>query len=135
MITAVDTNVLLDIFLDDPEFSEKSSDMLRRCIMEGKVIACDIVWAETAANFKSEQEFRKVMDSLEIEFSPLKENAAYSAGHLWKSYREKVPGKTKIIADFLIASHAKNQAERLLSRDRGFYRGFFKDLVVLNPAE
>ena len=135
MITAVDTNILLDIFLDDPEFSEKSSDMLRRCIIEGKVIACDIVWAETAANFKSEEDFRKVMGHLEIEFSPLKEAAAFRAGHLWKSYRDKTPGKTKIIADFLIASHARCQAERLLSRDRGFYRGYFKDLVVLNPSE
>ena len=135
MITAVDTNVLLDIFIDDAEFSEKSSDMLRKCIKEGKVIACDIVWAETAANFKSENEFRRIMDSLEIEFSPLNENAAFRAGHLWKSYRKETPGKSKIIADFLIASHAKLQAERLLSRDRGFYRGYFKDLAVLNPAD
>jgi hypothetical protein len=133
MITAVDTNILLDIFLDDPQFSEKSSEMLRRCIREGKVIACDIVWAETAANFKSEEEFKKVMDSLEIEFSPLDASASFHAGHLWKSYREKNPGKSKIVADFLIAAHANSHAERLLSRDRGFYRGYFKNLVVLNP--
>jgi hypothetical protein len=39
-----------------------------------------------------------------------------------------------MIADFLIASHATERADRLLTRDRGFYRQWFEGLVVLDPS-
>jgi hypothetical protein len=35
VITAVDTNVLLDVFGADPKFSPASAEALRRCLREG----------------------------------------------------------------------------------------------------
>ena len=51
MITAVDTNVLIDVLDPDPTFGVRSAEALRKCIAEGRVIACEIVWAETGASF------------------------------------------------------------------------------------
>jgi hypothetical protein len=39
-----------------------------------------------------------------------------------------------VVADFLIGAHAQLHAERLLTRDRGFYRACFSGLKVLDPA-
>jgi predicted nucleic acid-binding protein len=43
MITAVDSNVLLDVFSADPTFGRASREALRRCLAEGRLIACDVV--------------------------------------------------------------------------------------------
>jgi predicted nucleic acid-binding protein len=40
-----------------------------------------------------------------------------------------------MIADFLIGAQALLQADRLLTRDRGFYRGYFDDLEIIDPSE
>ena len=46
MITAVDTSVLLDIFLPDEQHGLRSLEWLRTAYDEGSVIVCDIVFAE-----------------------------------------------------------------------------------------
>ena len=52
MITAVDTSVLLDIFLPDDQHGEESKRRLREAYDSGAIIACDVVHAELAAMFR-----------------------------------------------------------------------------------
>lgn len=134
MITAVDTNVLLDVFGPDPRFGMGSAEALRSCFSEGGAVACEVVWAETSAWFPSSDIADETLDRLGVEFSPLNRSAAADAGMAWRSYRRRGGRRERVIADFLIGAHAASQADRLLTRDRGFYKRAFKQLPVIEPT-
>ena len=133
MITAVDTNVLLDVFGADPKFTTASSEALRRCLREGSLVASEVVWAETATVFGDAGLFREAMHKLNASFSPMTEEAAIKAADAWRRYRRGGGPRDRIAADFLIAGHALVVADRLLTRDRGFYHRYFARLRILDP--
>jgi predicted nucleic acid-binding protein len=71
MITAVDTSVLIDVFGNDPVHGHTSAESLRKCLAEGTLTACDLVWAETRAVFPDEAAFESAMNTLGVHFSPV----------------------------------------------------------------
>jgi predicted nucleic acid-binding protein len=134
VITAVDTNVLLDVFGADPTFGAGSAAALTQCIAEGSVIACDVVWAETGASFPAPASAAAALARLRIDFSPLNAAISLTVGRAWREYRRSGGKRERVIPDFLIGAHAAETADRLLTRDRGFYRRYFEDLPILDPT-
>ena len=134
MITAVDTNVLLDVFGANQKYGAASGDALDRCAAEGSLVASAVVWSETAAAFTVASTFERAMRDLGVSFSPLTEAAADRAARQWRSYRQRGGRRDRITSDFLIGAHALECAERLLSRDRGFFRQYFSGLQVVDPS-
>jgi hypothetical protein len=126
---------LLDVLNDRQEFGSLSSAALRRCLAEGALVASEVVWAEVVSFFADPQEFENAMDSLHVTFVAAGPAAAVTAGGVAKKYRVGGGGRDRIVADFLIGAHAMHHAERLLTRDRGFYRRYFEELEILDPTE
>lgn len=135
MITAVDTSVLLDVFGADSQFGADSAAALLRCIAEGSVVACGVVWAETSAAFGEARAADEALRRLRIDFSAVDSATALNAGQAWRAYRRAGGTRQRVIADFLIGAHALATADRLLTRDRGFYRRYFKGLEILDPSQ
>jgi predicted nucleic acid-binding protein len=132
MITAVDTNVLIDVLEPDPVHGRESLELLKRAMREGSVVACEVVWAEVATAYG--EKIEEVIGSLVqagIGFVPMNEPAAVKAAECWRAFRRKGGKGVRIAADFLIGGHALAQCDRLLTRDRGFYRDYFRPLVLL----
>ena len=134
MITAVETSVMIDVFGADPRFGLLSANALRSCLNEGAVVACDVVWGETRAAFSSDEDFLLALRTLGVGFSAQTEQAATLAGITWKKYRAGGGKRDRVIADFMIGAHAASQCDRLLTRDRGYYKKYFSGLVVVDPS-
>ncbi len=134
MITAVDTNVLVDVLTADPRYGERSRRALQRCLADGALVMCEVVWAETAAGFAQVERFPWAVQQLGMTLQPISERAATAAGSAWREYRRAGGARDRILPDFLIGAHARAHADRLLTRDRGFYRTFFGSLPIIDPA-
>ncbi len=134
MITAVDTNVLLDVFTNDSTFGARSLSILRACLAEGPLIACEVVWAEVVAAFETSDAADQALNAIPVACEPLARAAATRAGAALREYRRAGGPRERVIADFLVGAHAVEQADRLLTRDRGFHRMAFAGLVIVDPS-
>ena len=61
MIYAVDSNVTIDILIDDPEFATPAINTLYQASRDGNLIACDIVWAEASSHIVDKELFKSKM--------------------------------------------------------------------------
>lgn len=134
MITAIDTNIFLDILVPSEEFCDASAQALEDAANSGSLVICDLVYAELCVHFAAQRECDGFLESSQVRVEPLRREAHFLASRVWRRYRQQGGQRTRILADFLIGAHAQTQATRLLSRDRGFYKKLFPALELIDPA-
>ena len=130
MITAVDTSVLLDVFLPDDRYGERSKQRLRAAYDDGAIIVCDIVYAELAAFFRDRDALDGTLRAINVGGSRIDVSIAHEAGMRWKRYREAGEPRERIVSDLLTGAHAMIAADAFLTRDRGFFSTNFPEKVL-----
>ncbi len=132
MRTALDSSVLLDVIVDAPNFADRSEAALRAASVRGVLVVGECVVAEICPAFKP-GDLALFLEDWGIEFVPSSLECAALAGAMFGSYLRRRGKAPRVVPDFLIGAHASLNADRLLARDRGFYRDYFKQLQVVAP--
>ncbi len=79
MIAAVNTSVLLDVFLAEKVHGPRSNEWLRRAYDQGALLICDLVYAELAPGFDSGEALDDVLQKISASISPVDTEAACEA--------------------------------------------------------
>jgi predicted nucleic acid-binding protein len=100
---------------------------------EGSLVIGECVMAEITPALDSSELAVFLLD-WGIQFVPTSQTAAILAGEMYSTYLRRKGVSKRVLPDFLVGSHALHHSDRLLARDRGYYRDYFTDLVLLEPT-
>lgn len=135
MITAVDTNVLIDILSGTPAEFATASNALNKLGLQGDLVLPAICYAELAGRFADRSKLDDFIDLIGVTVLPLEQEAAFLGGRFFRSYLQRGGTRQRIIADFLIAAQARFSADRILTKDKRFYGATFPKLKAITPEE
>lgn len=129
----VDSNVLLDVFTEDPRWFARSAAALARLGDDHELVINPIVYAEVSIGFDRIEDLDA---ALPIEFfrrEPLPWDAGFLAGKCFVKYRRAGGARRAPLPDFYIGAHAAVRGMALLTRDVGRYRTYFPRLELVVP--
>jgi predicted nucleic acid-binding protein len=131
--TLVDSNVILDLATEDPEWLDWSAAQLERAADRGRLVINPIVFAEVSAGYDSVEALEEALPPRYFERRPLPWAAAFLAGQCFRRYRRRGGERRSPMPDFYIGAHAAIEGLTLLTRDARRYRTYFPKLRVVAP--
>jgi predicted nucleic acid-binding protein len=132
-VTLADTNILIDILSADPDWKPWSARELEKQSATGPVVINEIVYAELAGHYGSQQQLDEIVKGLQLQFEWLPKSALFLAGRAFREYRRAGGPRTSILADFFIGAHATVAQIPILTRDARRYRTYFPDVELIAP--
>ena len=129
----VDTNVLLDLVTDDPNWADWSVAQLEAASLDGPLLINDAVYAELAVRYVRIEDLEAFLDSAGLEMAPMPRAALFLAGKVFTQYRRSGGSRTGVLPDFFIGAHAAVAKLPLLTRDVGRYQTYFPSLRLITP--
>jgi predicted nucleic acid-binding protein len=131
--TLVDSNVILDLLTEDPEWLDWSATALARQANTGPLVVNPLVYAEVAARFDRIEDLEAALPEDYFLRQPLPWEAAFLAGRSFIRYRRKGGQRRSPLPDFYIGAHALVGGLTLLTRDPRRYRSYFPALRLIAP--
>ena len=129
----VDTNVLIDVLEDDPQWADWSIRQLQAQSQVHELAINPIIYAELSLTFSSYERLDAVIAGLGLVLHEVPRSALFLAGKAFARYRKAGGSKTGVLPDFLIGAHAVVEGWLLLTRDAQRYRAYFPGVEVVTP--
>jgi predicted nucleic acid-binding protein len=129
----VDTNVLIDVVNNEPQWADWSIHQLR---VQSKihVLAINpIIYAELSCAFEKVEDLDQVVQVMGLKLHQIPKPALFLAGKAFLRYRRLGGVKNSILADFFIGAHAAVSRLPVLTRDTQRYQFYFPTVKLVSP--
>lgn len=130
----VDTNVLVDVLQDDPEWADWSIGQLRAQSKVHRLAINPIIYAELSLTFSTVEALDQTIADLGLALLELPRPALFLAGKAFVRYRRQGGSKGNVLSDFFIGAHAAVGKHPLLTRDTRRYASYFPSVRLIAPA-
>jgi hypothetical protein len=129
----VDTNVLVDVFENDPEWDEWSVAQLRAQAQIHRLVINPVIYAELSLAFSAVEALDDALAALQIPVIEVPKPALFLAGKAFVRYQRQGGTKANVLADFFIGAHAAVAGWPVLTRDARRYTSYFPTVTLVAP--
>ena len=129
----VDTNVLVDVLENDPQWADWSIAQLRAHSKIHKLAINPIIYAELSLTFSTTEALDQTLDDLGLTLLEVPRPALFLAGKAFVKYRRQGGTKNNVLGDFFIGAHAAVSGYPLLTRDTQRYAAYYPTVVLVAP--
>ena len=129
----VDSNIILDVFLDDPNWAEWSESKLAKLSLTTKLFINSVVYSEVSIGFQRIEELEFALNQSGFQMLEIPKEALFLAGKAYLTYRKNKGRKRSPLPDFYIGAQAAILKMDLLTRDPSRYRTYFPTVQLITP--
>ncbi len=129
----VDSNIILDVFLDDPNWVEWSESKLEKFSSITKLFINPVIYSEVSVGFKKIEELESALNRAGLQMLEIPKEALFLAGKAFLKYRKNRGTKRSVLPDFYIGAHAAILGINLITRDESRYRTYFPRVRLISP--
>jgi predicted nucleic acid-binding protein len=129
----VDTNVLVDVLEDDPEWADWSIGQLRAQSKIHRLAINPVIYSELSLTFSTVEALDRAVDDLGLAVIEIPRPALFLAGKAFVRYRRQGGKKENVLADFFIGAHAAVSRYPILTRDTRRYASYFTNVALIAP--
>jgi predicted nucleic acid-binding protein len=129
----VDSNVILDIFLDDPNWADWSESALANYSVHTTLYINSIVYTEVSVGFGKIEELESALHKGGFQMLEIPKEALFLAGKVYLKYRENKGIKRSPLPDFYIGAQAAVLGLDLITRDITRYQTYFPTVRLICP--
>ncbi|WP_284178505.1 type II toxin-antitoxin system VapC family toxin [Rhabdaerophilum sp. SD176] len=130
----IDTNVLLDIATNDPNWAGWSIEHLDAAAMRGPVVINAVIYSEFSVGYDRIEDIERLLKDVDIGWAEIPREALFLAGKAFQQYRRQSGSRAGVLPDFFIGAHAAVSGIGLLTRDPQRYRSSFPKVSLISPA-
>lgn len=129
----VDSNIILDVFLDDPKWADWSESTLAVHSLNSTLYINPIVYTEVSIGFDKIEDLEPALLKAGFKMLDIPKEALFLAGKAFLSYRRRKGTKKSPLPDFYIGAQAAVLGISLITRDTSRYRTYFPTVSLICP--
>ena len=131
----VDTNVILDVFEEDPTWVDWSESMLHRYHATDILYINPIIYSELSIGFERIEELEGALSRGGFQIRQIPKEALFLAGKAFLTYKKRGGFRKSLLPDFFIGAHAAVEGMELLTRDPSRFRAYFPTVKLISPDD
>ena len=129
----MDSNVILDIFQDDPEWAPWSEGMLHRYSSTHVLSINPVIYTEISIGFERIETVESAIEKGGFKLLQIPKEALFLAGKAFINYKKRKGSKRSPLPDFYIGAHAAVLGVSLITRDVQRYRSYYPSVDLISP--